>query len=109
MSQEQLAAFIANGPTGAVCVEDLDGRLLALPSQIVDYRDDVLTVDVDRADHDLAPTNDTPVCVVADSFTSYRAIHGVIAQGTVAWPPPASAPSTVVIVSRFLSFSFAHE
>jgi hypothetical protein len=44
---------------------------------------------------------------VADTFTAYRDIRGVISQGTVMWPP-ASDDVARLMVSRTLTFSFAN-
>jgi hypothetical protein len=46
-------------------------------------------------------------CVVADTFTAYRAIRGAICQGTVRWPPASDDVATLT-VSRTLTFSFAN-
>jgi hypothetical protein len=108
MSQNELAAFVAEKPDGAICVIDDEGHLLALPGRVLDYRDDTLTVEIDRVDPGPTPNRETPACMVADTFTSYLAIRGVIAQGTVSWPPPAAPHVVAMSVSRTMTFSFAN-
>jgi hypothetical protein len=46
-------------------------------------------------------------CVVADTFTAYRDIRGVIVQGTMMWPP-ASIDVATLAISRTLTFSFGN-
>jgi hypothetical protein len=106
MSEEELATFVAERPTGAICVIDDDGHLLALPGRVVDCRD-TLTVEIDGADPDARQSRDTPVCLVADTFTSYHAIRGIISQGSIAWPP-ALHDVVVMTITRTVTFSFAN-
>jgi hypothetical protein len=44
---------------------------------------------------------------VADTFSAYRAIRGVIVQGTVSWPPASDDVATLT-VRRTVTFSFAN-
>ncbi len=44
---------------------------------------------------------------MADTFTAYRDIRGVIWQGTVMWPPASDDVATLT-VSRTLTFSFVN-
>ena len=106
MSEEELATFVAERPTGAICVIDDDGHLLALPGRVVDCRD-TLTVEIDGADPDARQSRDTPVCLVADTFTSYQAIRGIISQGSIAWPPVLH-DVVVMTITRTVTFSFAN-
>jgi hypothetical protein len=103
MSDDELTSFLAGGPTGAICVVDDDGDLLALPGRVSHVDDITLTVVVDGADHDVGRT--TSACVVADTFTAYRDIRGVIVQGTVTWPP-APQVDTRLTITRSVTFSF---
>jgi hypothetical protein len=107
MAEDELAEFLADGPTGAICVVDADGRLLALPARLVDFDSATIAVSVDGADGDATQRAEIPACVVADTFTAYRDIRGVIWQGTAMWPP-ASEDVTTLRVSRRLTFSFAN-
>jgi hypothetical protein len=106
MAQDELAKFLAQGPTGAICVVDADGQLLALPARVVDFDSAKIAVTVDGVNSDTTHA-EIQACVVADTFTAYRDIRGVILQGTVMWPP-ASADVATLTVSRTLTFSFAN-
>lgn len=106
MSEQELAAFAAERPTGAICVTDDNGHLLALPCRVVDYRD-TFTVEIDGADPDARHNCDTSVCLVADTFPSYQAIRGIISQGSIAWPP-ALHDVVVMTITRTVTFSFAN-
>lgn len=108
MSADELAAFLGGGPTGAICVSDADGRLLALPVRVLDQEDQLLKVEVDG--FEVPPQPGTDACVVADRFPSYGAIRGVIAQGSV-WSAEDAASSRSEIalaVARTVTFSFAN-
>jgi hypothetical protein len=106
MSGDELAAFLAGSPAGAICVIDDDGDLIALPGRVVDYRDDVLVVSVVGADPAPWEARRTEACMVADTFRTYQDIRGVIAQGSVS-PQPGRLPGTVAIdIARTLTFSF---
>lgn len=107
MAEDELTEFLAHQPTGAVCVVDDDGDLLALPARVVDFDAATVTVDVDGAEPDRNPSRETPACLVADTFTAYHAIRGVIAQGTATWPPTPHHNITMAI-TRTLTFSFAN-
>jgi hypothetical protein len=106
MSEDEVTAFLAEAPTGALCVVDNDGHLLALPSRVVDFDDATLTVEVGRVDNDAPQRLGTPACLVADTFTAYRAIRGIISQGTMTWP--ASRAVTQLSIIRTVTFSFAN-
>jgi hypothetical protein len=107
MAEEELAEFLARGPTGAICVVDADGQLLALPARVVDFDSATIAVTVDGVNGDGAQPAEIQACVVADTFTAYREIRGVIVQGTAIWPPPSDDVATLAI-SRTLTFSFAN-
>ena len=47
MAEDELAEFLAQGPTGAICVVDADGQLLALPARVVDFDSATIAVTVD--------------------------------------------------------------
>jgi hypothetical protein len=106
MSDDDLAAFLAADPTGAICVVDDDGHLLALPARVAHVEGTTLTVAADGADHDAAQRT-TPACLVADTFTAYRDIRGVIAHGTISWPP-ASQDAAHLTMTHLVTFSFAN-
>jgi hypothetical protein len=107
MAEDELAEFMAQRPSGAICVVDADGRLLALPARVVDFDSAAITVAVDGVNGEATPRAETQACVVADTFTAYRDIRGVIAQGTAIWPPPTD-DAAILTVSRTLTFSFAN-
>ena len=107
MADDELAEFLAQGPSGAICVVDADGQLLALPARVVDFDAATIAVTVDGAIGDATQSAEVQACVVADSFTAYRDIRGVICQGAVRWPP-ASDDVARLMVSRTLTFSFAN-
>ena len=87
MADDELAEFMAQRPNGAICVADADGQLLALPARVVDFDTATIDVIVEGVNGDAREGADIEACVVADTFDAYRDIRGVIAQGTVAWPP----------------------
>lgn len=107
MAEDELAAFLAQGPAGAICVVDADGGLLALPARVVDFGTGTIDVVVEGVNGDVAEHAHIEACVVADTFTAYRDIRGAIMQGTVVWPPAADDVATLT-VSRTLTFSFAN-
>ncbi|MDV3124502.1 hypothetical protein M1247_06225 [Mycobacterium sp. 21AC1] len=108
MSPDELAAFLGAQPTGAICVTDSDGGLVALPARVLGQKEGFLEAEVEGLD--VAPAPSTGTCVVADRFPSYEAIRGVIAQGSVASTDHAAdGISTVAVaVSRTVTFSFAN-
>ena len=106
MAQKELAEFLAQGPSGAICV-DADGQLLALPARVVDFDAAKIAVTVEGVNGDATQRAEIQACVVADKFTAYRDIRGVIVQGTVMWPPGSDDVATLT-VSRTLTFSFAN-
>ena len=105
MAEDELAEFLAQGPTGAICVDDADGQLLALPARVVDFDSATIVVTVHGVNGDPTQPAETHACVVADTFTAYRDIRGVIVQGTATWPPASDDVATLT-VSRTLTFSF---
>ena len=107
MAEDELAEFLAEGPTGAICVVDADGQLLALPARVVDFDSATIGVTVDGVNGDATQRAEIQACVVVDTFTAYRDIRGVISQGTVIWPPASDEVATLT-VSRTLTFSFAN-
>jgi hypothetical protein len=108
MSADELAAFLEEGPTGAICVTDAAGHLLALPAEVIGGQECMLKVQIGGFDE--PPSPGTPACVVADRFPSYEAIRGVIAQGSIASAVPATPGTSVVTVAvaRTVTFSFAN-
>jgi hypothetical protein len=107
MAENELVEFLAQRPAGAICVVDADGGLLALPARVVDFDSATITVTVDGVNGDATQPAEIQACVVADTFTAYRAIRGAICQGTVRWPPASDDVATLT-VSRTLTFSFAN-
>jgi hypothetical protein len=107
MGEDELGEFLAQGPSGAICVVDTDGQLLALPARVVDFDSAKIAVTVDGVNGDATQRAEIQACVVADTFTAYRDIRGVILQGTVIWPPASDDVATLTI-SRTLTFSFAN-
>ena len=106
MAEDELEEFFAQGPSGAICVVDADGRLLALPARVVDFDSATVAVTVHGAS-DVTQRDAIQACVVADTFTAYRDIRGVICQGTLVWPPARNKVATLT-VSRTLTFSFVN-
>jgi hypothetical protein len=107
MAEDELAEFLAGGPTGAICVVDADGQLLALPARVVDFGTATIDVAVDGLNGDATQRAEVQACVVADTFTAYRDIRGVIVQGKVTWPPAPDEAATLT-VNRTVTFSFAN-
>jgi hypothetical protein len=107
MSDHELAEFLSAAPKGAICILGEDDHLLALPARVVDFDDATLTIDVDGAERHLASSGGAQACLVADTFATYRAIRGVISQGTVSWPPTEEGVARMT-VSRTVTFSFAN-
>jgi len=107
MGEDELAEFLAQRPTGAICVVDAGGQLLALPARVVDFASTTIDVTVGGVHGDITQRAELRACVVADTFTAYRDIRGVIVQGTVIWPS-ASDEAATLTVSRTLTFSFAN-
>ncbi|RAV03882.1 hypothetical protein [Mycolicibacter senuensis] len=108
MSADELATFLGEQPTGAICVTDTDDRLLALPARVVRQEDDRVQVEVDALAGPFK--GGTPACVVAERFPLYQAIRGVIMQGSISPAGQAAAPAHVigVEVARTITFSFAN-
>jgi hypothetical protein len=107
MAEDELAEFLAHGPAGAICVVDADCQLLALPARVVDFDSGTIAVTVDGVNDDATQRAEIQACVVADTFTAYRDIRGVIWQGAVVWPPTSEGVAKMT-VSRTLTFSFAN-
>jgi hypothetical protein len=107
MAEDELAEFLAQRPTGAICVVDANGQLLALPARVAEFDSATIAVTVDGASVDATHGAETQACVVADTFTAYRDIRGAIVQGTVRWPPAADGVATLR-VSRTRTFSFVN-
>jgi hypothetical protein len=107
MAEDELAEFLAQRPTGAICVVDTDGQLLALPARVIAFDSATIAVSVDGVDGDATQRAQFQACVVADTFTAYRDIRGVIVQGTVMWPPASDDVATLA-VSLTVTFSFAN-
>lgn len=106
MAEDELAEFLAQGPTGAICVVDANGELLALPARVAEFDSATIAVTVDGVDVEVTHRAETQACVVADTFTAYRDIRGAICQGTVWWPPESGVAT--LMISRTLTFSFAN-
>jgi hypothetical protein len=108
MSADALKAFLATHPTGAICVADDDGRLVGVPARVLDERGGKLRVELTAAELVSVFDQERHACVVADSFDSYDAIHGVIARG-VAESVDTTAPNPAVELTtpRTTTFSFA--
>ena len=107
MAEDELAKFLAQRPTGAICVIDSEGQLLALPARVVDFDSATIAVTVDGVNGDATQHGEFRACVVVDTFTTYRDIRGAIVQGTVMWPPATDEVATLT-VGRTFSFSFAN-
>lgn len=108
MSADELASFLHEEPTGAICVTDADGRLFALPAGVLGQEGNLWQVEIDGLDEPLVP--EAAVCVVADCFDSYEAIRGVIAQGSISSAQHAESSCSIVAVAvaRMVTFSFAN-
>jgi hypothetical protein len=107
MAEDELAEFLAQRPTGAICVVEADGQLLALPARVIAFDSSTIAVTVDGVNGDDTQGAEFQACVVADTFTAYRDIRGVIVQGTAMWPPASDDVATLA-VSRTVTFSFAN-
>jgi hypothetical protein len=107
MAENELTEFLAQGPAGAICVVDVDGQLLALPARVVDVDSATIAVTVNGVNGDATQRAEIQACVVADTFTAYQEIRGVISQGTVMWPAASDDVATLT-VSRTVTFSFAN-
>jgi hypothetical protein len=109
MSVDELGAFIATHPSGAICVSDSDGRLIAVPARVLDELDGILRVEISAGGLDSTFTQERQACVVADSFESYDAIRGVIARGsTAAADTTVPHPVVALTTARTATFSFAN-
>ena len=107
MISTELSEFLSDPPTGAFYVEQ-NGQLIVLPTQVLSASDG--TWDVSLSGCGDLVLNNSPACLVADSFTTYSAIRGVIVQGTVTnTSRVGTEDKTVVAVrsSRVRTFSFA--
>jgi hypothetical protein len=108
MSPMELDAFLDGTPTGAICFEDDSGALLALPASVLggSVHDGELQL---SAAATVRIATDCPACLVADRFTSYTAIRGLIAQGAVARTAAGARAHSLVWLrlNRVRTFSFA--
>ena len=108
MSADALKAFLATHPSGAICIVDDDGRLLAVPARVLDELDGILRVELTAAEVVSTFAQERQACVVADSFESYDAIRGVIARGRAARADTAALhPVIALTAARTATFSFA--
>ena len=108
MSVDELKAFLAMRPSGAICVVDDDGRLLAVPARVLDELDGILRVELTAAALVSTFAQERQACVVADSFESYDAIRGVIARGRAARADTTPLHPVVALTpARTATFSFA--
>ena len=108
MSPVDLDEFLERQPTGAICFVDDSGRLFAIPARLLAMSDTDAEVALLT---DAVPAGSPPACVVADTFTSYREIRGVIAQGFVARMSRSTnlKASVLVALSQIRTFSFADQ
>jgi hypothetical protein len=108
MSARELDVFLDGRPTGAICFEDDSGALLALPASVLggSVHDGELQLSAAAA---VRIATDCPACLVADSFTSYTAIRGLIAQGAVSSAAAGARSDTLIglRLNRVRTFSFA--
>lgn len=108
MTVEELAAFIARRPTGALCVVDDGGRLCALPAHVFGAEGGVLTVEVSVGDPAISLAGKREGCVVADVFETYEGIRGVITRGPAECvDAQVVRPVVTLTMTRTTSFSFA--
>src|ERR1700722_14036424 len=97
MADEERAEFLAQAPTGAICVVDADGQLLALPGRVVDFDSATIGVTVDGGNGDAPQRAEIQAGVGVNTFTAYRAIRGVISQRMVIWPPASDEVATLTV------------
>jgi hypothetical protein len=108
MSADALKAFLATHPSGAICVVDDDGRLLAVPARVLDELDGILRVELTAAELVSTFAQERQACVVADAFESYDAIRGVIARGKAAGADTTAVhPVVALTTAHTATFSFA--
>jgi hypothetical protein len=112
MSPGDLDEFLNRQPTAAICFADDRGELFAFPARLLAMSDTdaEVALPTDAAPIDIE--DNPPACLVADTFTSYREIRGVIAQGCVARMSSSTAnlkASVSVRLSRIRTFSFADQ
>jgi hypothetical protein len=108
MTSTELAEFLRNLPTGALCIEE-DGHLIALPTQVLSASDGIWDVSLSGRG-DVALGNNSQACLVADGFTTYSAIRGFIVQGSVTRTSGVGAEDKTIVAvrsSRVRTFSFA--
>jgi hypothetical protein len=106
MTADELADFLAQAPAGAICTDD-GGRLTALPAQLTQCASRAIELAVTGVAADAVARAEVRACLVADTFTAYRDIRGVIAQGTIMWPPSRDDLAELK-VGRMTTFSFAN-
>lgn len=107
MSPDELAEFMASRPSGALCVTDDDGRLLALPARVLDAGDAIVRVELPHRDRTPAFETARQGCLVADTFESYEGIRGVIARGPATLADPAVPTLVIMTLKHMATFSFA--
>jgi hypothetical protein len=109
MTPQETVAFFSEAPTGAICVADHGGKLLALPASVVAGDGRALTITTDRDTLNAHAGDALQVCVVADKFLSYAGIRGVIAQGSIDAQDCTSDRDVLhVTLTRTVTFSFAN-
>jgi hypothetical protein len=106
MSADELADFLATRPSGATCVVDDGGRLVAVPALVLDRTDDGVRIELVSAHLD-ATFDQRHGCVVADSFESYDEIRGVIIRGTLARTGATVPDEYALREVRITTFNFA--
>lgn len=108
MTSTEVAEFLRNMPTGALCIEE-DGHLIALPAHVLSASDGVWNVSLSGCGY-TGLADSAPACLVAESFTTYSAVCGLIVQGTATRTPVVGAEDKTIIgvrSSRVRTFSFA--
>lgn len=109
MSPADLEEFLRHQPTGAICFADDHGQLVAVSARLLTMSATNAVVRIGGADVAALERN-SPVCLVADIFTSYWTIRGVIAQGLVAGVSGICGqfkPAVLLRLSKARLFSFA--
>ena len=91
-----------------MCFADDSGRLCALPARLLAMSDTDAEVALPGIADPIDTKDNRQVCLVADTFTSYREIRGVVAQGFVARTSSSTANLKASMrLSRIRTFSFA--
>lgn len=103
IEQDAAQDFLRSRSWGVLCIE-AGGALIACPSTVVDAREDGSVRLSICAQDMLSGFDGVAACFVADSFETYAAIRGVIAQGTAT----SELDGTVrVTLTRLSGFAFA--